>query len=75
MVSISDNGVGIPDKVLSKLFDVGQDISTKGTANEKGTGLGLVLCKEFVEKHGGKIWVKSEIDKGSQFIFTIPICK
>ena len=74
-ITISDNGVGIPSEIQSKLFDVGQDISTKGTDNETGTGLGLVLCKEFVEKHGGEIWIKSEIDKGSQFIFTIPIFK
>ena len=71
-ITISDNGVGIPSKTQSKLFDVGQDISTKGTDNETGTGLGLVLCKEFVEKHGGEIWVESKIGEGSTFYFTIP---
>ena len=74
-ISISDNGVGIPIDVQPKLFDTGQEVSTKGTNNEKGTGLGLVLCKEFVEKHGGEIWVESEIDRGSQFIFTLPTVK
>ena len=70
-ITISDNGVGIPSTIQTKLFDIGHE-STKGTDNEAGTGLGLVLCKEFVEKHGGKIWVESEIGKGSIFIFSIP---
>ncbi len=72
-ISVSDNGVGIPPDDLKKLFSISEVLSTKGTANEKGTGLGLLLCKEFVEKHGGKIWVKSEVGKGSEFIFTLPI--
>jgi len=72
-ITISDNGVGIEKKNLLKLWDFTQPISTSGTSNEKGTGFGLLLCKEFVEKHGGKIWVESELGKGSDFKFTLPL--
>jgi signal transduction histidine kinase len=72
-ISVSDNGIGIKPNSLSKLFDISQIITTTGTAKETGTGLGLLLCKEFVEKHGGKIWVESEEGKGSDFKFTLPI--
>lgn len=72
-ISISDNGIGIAPEIISKLFDITQIYSTKGTAQEKGTGLGILLCKEFVEKHGGKIWVTSELGIGSEFKFTLPI--
>ena len=71
-ISVSDNGVGIAPGDLTKLFNISEVFSTRGTANEKGTGLGLLLCKEFVEKHGGKIWVESEVGKGSDFKFTLP---
>ena len=71
-VSVKDTGVGIPKEVKSKIFDISENTSTQGTENETGTGLGLILCKEFVEKHGGKIWVESEEEKGSEFIFTLP---
>jgi len=73
IISVSDNGIGIPPENLSKLFDISEVITTTGTAKETGTGLGLLLCKEFVEKHGGKIWVESEVGKGSDFKFTLPI--
>jgi signal transduction histidine kinase len=72
-ISVSDNGVGISPDDLVKLFDFSEVLTTRGTAGETGTGLGLLLCKEFVEKHGGKIWVESEVGKGSDFKFTLPI--
>lgn len=72
-ISVSDNGVGIPNDKIVKLFNISDIITTRGTAKEKGTGLGLLLCKEFVEKHNGKIWVESEVGKGSDFKFTLPI--
>ncbi|HEY9045718.1 MAG TPA: HAMP domain-containing sensor histidine kinase, partial [Ohtaekwangia sp.] len=72
VVSVSDNGVGMKPEILNILFDKTAPYTTRGTANEKGTGLGLILCKEFVEKNGGRIWVESEEDKGSTFYFTLP---
>jgi len=74
-ISISDNGIGMNDETLKKLFDISTNTTSPGTENEKGSGLGLILCKEFVEKHGGKIWVKSELGKGSDFKFTLPLYK
>jgi len=71
-IRVSDNGIGIPGNDLPKLFDISEKISTAGTSGETGTGLGLLLCKEFVEKHGGKIWAESEEGKGSEFIFRLP---
>lgn len=71
-VSVIDSGVGIPEQYIPDLFRLETKHSTLGTANEKGTGLGLLLCKEFVEKHGGNIWVDSQVGKGSTFTFTIP---
>jgi len=71
-VTVSDTGVGIKEKNISKLFRLEESISTPGTDKEQGTGLGLILCKEFVEKNKGKIWVESEYGKGSKFKFTIP---
>ncbi len=73
IVSIADTGVGMSQEVMDKLFRIDAKHSTKGTANEKGTGLGLILCREFVEKNGGNIWVKSIEEKGSVFSFSIPV--
>lgn len=73
IISVSDNGVGIPKDTLSKLFDISEVITTSGTAKETGTGLGLLLCKDFIESHSGKIWVESEVGKGSYFKFTLPL--
>ncbi|NPD48258.1 PAS domain-containing protein [Lentimicrobium sp. S6] len=77
IISVSDTGVGIPKDRLEKLFILSESYSTSGTNNEKGTGLGLILCKEFIEKNGGRIWVESDPDRksgagGSIFYFTIP---
>jgi len=72
VIIISDNGIGIEPDLLTKLFDITKIISTQGTAKEIGTGLGLLICKDFVENHGGKIWVESEVGKGSSFKFTLP---
>jgi signal transduction histidine kinase len=72
-ISVSDNGTGMTKDTLAKLFRIDANLSTRGTENEKGTGLGLFLCKEFIEKHGGKIWVESELGKGSIFKFFLPL--
>jgi PAS domain S-box-containing protein len=70
-ISIKDNGVGLSQNKIDKLFKLDEHMTTKGTKGESGSGLGLVICKEFVEKHGGKIWVDSEEGKGSSFYFTL----
>jgi len=71
IISVKDQGVGISPEVQKLLFEKTTGYSTRGTANEKGTGLGLILCKEFVERNGGKIWLESELGKGSTFFFTL----
>lgn len=71
-ILVSDNGVGIDKNDLTKLFKIEKKHNTRGTANETGTGLGLVLCKEFVMKHGGEITVDSSKGQGSTFAFTLP---
>jgi signal transduction histidine kinase len=71
-VSVKDYGVGIPQEDQEKLFRIGHNITKNGTANEKGTGLGLLVCKEFVERHGGRIWLESTPFEGTTFYFTLP---
>ena len=71
--TIEDNGVGIQKKDVEKLFRIDTKVYSKGTADESGTGLGLILCKEFIEKNSGSIRVESEYGKGSRFIFTLPV--
>lgn len=70
-ICVEDNGLGMTPDVLQKLFGT-QISSTPGTKNEKGTGLGLILCKEFVQMNGGEIWAESQPGKGSKFFFTLP---
>lgn len=71
-IRIKDSGVGIPEALLQTIFKLDTKSSSKGTAGEQGTGLGLPLCKELIQKHGGRIWVESEVGKGTEFSFTIP---
>ncbi len=73
IISVKDNGTGIPKDKLDNLFKIEKIYSTAGTEKEKGTGLGLMLCKEFVEKNNGKIWVASEEGKGSEFFISLPV--
>lgn len=75
VISVSDNGIGIAEEGLARIWDFSQPYSTSGTANEKGTGLGLMLCKEFVDKHKGSIEVKSELNVGTTFTVTLPMPK
>jgi two-component system, sensor histidine kinase and response regulator len=72
MIVVSDNGIGIAKDSIEKLFLIESNQSKRGTQNEIGTGLGLLLCKEFILMHNGKIWVESEPNKGSSFYFTVP---
>jgi PAS domain S-box-containing protein len=71
-IKISDSGIGISQGLISRLFQINEKTSRPGTEGEPSTGLGLLLCKEFIEKHNGKIWVESEVGKGSTFTLTIP---
>ena len=70
-ISVTDTGVGISEENIPKLFSIEQNFKTIGTEKEKGTGLGLIVCKEFIEQNNGKIWVESEEGKGTSFMFTI----
>ena len=71
-IAVKDNGIGISQEVQGKLFKTGSFYTTPGTHDEKGSGLGLLLCKEFVELHGGSIQIESELGNGCEFKFTLP---
>jgi len=73
LISVRDTGIGMDQPRLSRLFRLDEDVSRKGTGGESSSGLGLLLCKEFVEKNGGEIWAESEENMGSTFRFTIPL--
>ena len=72
-ISVSDNGTGIPPEKISAIFEMDKRTNTVGTEKEQGTGLGLVLCKDFIDRLGGKIWVKSIPNNGSTFTFSLPL--
>jgi signal transduction histidine kinase len=72
LISVSDTGIGITEEETQNLFRIDSKVKRKGTNNEDGSGLGLILCHEFVNKHNGQIWVESIPGKGSEFIFSIP---
>jgi len=71
-VSITDTGIGMSHKMIGNLFHLDIDTNRKGTEGESSTGLGLMICKDFIEKNGGKLWIESEEGKGSTFGFTLP---
>ena len=73
ITTVSDNGIGMDQETKNSIFNLDELVSTEGTAGERGTGFGLVLCKEFVTKHGGKIWVESKLEEGSKFTFSLPV--
>ena len=72
-ISVADKGIGMTEEVAKNLFRIDSAHSTYGTSGEKGTGLGLIICKEFIEKHSGIIKVETEPNKGSVFTFTLPV--
>lgn len=74
-ISIKDSGIGMNKSIIDNLFRLDIQTNRRGTEGEPSSGLGLILCKDFVEKHGGKIWVESEEGKGSTFYFTLPVFK
>jgi len=73
IIRVDDNGIGIPEEKIPQLFKIDKNTSTPGTNGEVGSGLGLILCKEFVEKNGGTIWLESKLNEGSTFYFTLPV--
>lgn len=74
-LEVSDTGVGIPPEVIGKLFQLGERVSSLGTREERGSGFGLILCEQFVRRHGGLIRAESKPDEGSTFIIELPSCQ
>lgn len=72
-ISIKDSGIGTPEDILSGLFKAGEKTSRRGTEGETSTGLGLILCKEYIDNHNGRIWVERIEGNGAIFYFTIPL--
>jgi signal transduction histidine kinase len=72
-ISVKDSGVGMTGDTLKSLFHIDSSVTTNGTAGEKGSGLGLIICMEFIEKHGSHIHVESEPERGSKFSFSLPM--
>ncbi|MGD2088884.1 MAG: HAMP domain-containing sensor histidine kinase [Candidatus Aminicenantes bacterium] len=72
-ISVTDTGTGMPKDVKNNLFKIDRTVSTPGTEGEKGTGLGLIICKEFIQKHGGQIRVNTKLNQGTTFSFTLPV--
>jgi signal transduction histidine kinase len=71
-ISITDSGIGMNNNILENLFNMDVNTSRKGTGGELSTGLGLMICKDFIEKHGSELRIESEVGKGSMFFFTVP---
>jgi len=75
LISVKDTGIGIPETMIDKLFSLGEKTSRRGTDNEASSGLGLLLCKEFIEKNNGSLWVESKEEMGTTFYFLLPNAK
>ena len=71
-ITVADNGVGIPTNKQSEIFQIDKRTNTSGTEKEEGTGLGLIICKDFLARNGGQIWVESTQEMGSKFTFSLP---
>lgn len=72
-ISVSDKGIGISSERLASIFEIDKHTNTNGTENELGSGLGLILCKDFVTRHNGEIWIESTLNKGTKVSFTLPL--